>query len=322
MPDPDKKPSSGDATLDTVDDKGAPTPKEKAKDDKPDKKMWKVKINDEEKEIDEEELVRGYQSRAASSQAFQAAAEARKLQEDFEALKHNDEGAFRRIAARAGWSEEQAEAALSQHRKMRLMNDLGIDPNADAEDPDPVRKGTDKPKGGDFDLDALSVKVAEKLAPVLQKNFKVSTEHLDPKLQKVLGKLLFENLTGDLTTHLDKDEYTGKILRTASSRQKSAVNRMVQKETSRRSQAGDDITNPEVQKKIIQAVKIELQDLGVTPTTATPLRGLGSAATSAGGFHQSDTPKERPKEGMASSEYDEYLVDSLNRALLESASED
>jgi hypothetical protein len=81
----DKKIEAGATSVEKTPENVDEKPKEEVKPPAPEKKFYKVKVNGEEIEVDEEELTRGYQIRKASDRAFQEAAEMRKKAEAFSA---------------------------------------------------------------------------------------------------------------------------------------------------------------------------------------------------------------------------------------------
>lgn len=282
--------------------------------------LHKITVNGEEQEVTMEKLLEMAQKGEAADEKFREAADARQFRDDFDALKNNDEGAFRRVAKHLKWTEEQVGQALKMHKQAEIRSAIGMEDGADEgteggeEDPTPTRAREQ------IDKAALAKEVAAILGPVLQQNLKVTAQNLDPRLQKLMGALYEDGVKKNLDSELDSDEFYGKILGESGSSISEEVRLMLKEETDRRAASGDDLLQPKVRQAILQTVKSRLKRLKIDPLKPVPSTGLGSAGAGMQSLHQSKTPLERPEGGMASPDYDDYFDDMLARLSAERGS--
>lgn len=85
-------------------------------------RRYKVKVNNEELEVDEDELVRGYQTRKAADEKFREAAMARKQAEEFISLLKNEEEVFN-VLAKLGYDpKDLSEKYLVKQLEEELLS--------------------------------------------------------------------------------------------------------------------------------------------------------------------------------------------------------
>lgn len=291
--------------------------------DKPVEKRAVI-VNGVPKEVPVDDLVAAYQKTAGSDQKFQEAAALRReaetaiqFQKDFEAMQKNDEGAFRRVAEKMGWDQERIESTLAARRAAEIRAAVGGD-EGDDDDEEPAASG----KG--VDVRKIATEVAQLLAKSgMLPNTKqpVGFTNLDPRLQRALAAVVDQNVKQNLQSRVDSDEYLGKLMKDGSDEQRSTVTEWVREEARRRATDGRDIADPREITEMLTTVKSKLQALGVSPAKArVPSPGLGSSGGSFGTLHQSGKPIPRPEKGSDDPTYVDYLVQTLNAALLEDES--
>lgn len=86
-------------------------------------RKYKVKINNEELEVDEEELLRGYQTRKAADEKFREAAMARKQAEEVIALLKNEDSVFD-VLAKLGYDPRD----LSEKYLVKQLEEESLSP--------------------------------------------------------------------------------------------------------------------------------------------------------------------------------------------------
>jgi hypothetical protein len=88
----------------------------------PEPRKYKVKVNGAETDVDEQELILGYQTRKAADEKFREAAAARKQAEEFVAMMKN--GQFFEVAKKLGLDPR----ALSEKYLMEILEEESLDP--------------------------------------------------------------------------------------------------------------------------------------------------------------------------------------------------
>lgn len=251
--------------------------------------------------------------------------EAMALARDFEAMQQNDEGAFRRLAKKMKWDEQQIETALKMKKQAEIREAVGYTGDEDGDDAggDGQDQLLEPNQAPEIDTKRLAYEVAQMLAPIFQENMRVGVDQLDPKLKAGLLKLVQTNVDGILDGALDTDEILGTLVKDDDEGRASEIKTMIQEEKQRRVAAGEDLTDPKRVADLFQTVKKRLSRLKVSPVKPqVPILGLGSSVSSGQSLHQEGKPLKRPAEGAASPDYDDYLLRAVNEQLMKTPATD
>lgn len=250
-------------------------------------------------------------AKEAEAQAA-AAKSALELQRDFDAMQNNnDEGAFRRVAAKLGWNTQQIEGALQMRRQAEIRAAIG-EGEGGGSPPASEGAGDGETQYETVSAKDLAVEVGKVLLPALQKSMQVGVGNLDPKLRSALVKLVESNVEGSLEKTLDSDPQLSKLLKDDDAAFASEVSQLVKEEKQRRVAAGRDMTDPSELADLVKTVRGRISRLRIgAAKTDAPFVGLGSSGSGGDALHHSDQPPKRPKGGMDDPEYDNYLINAV-----------
>ena len=282
--------------------------------------LHEVVIDGETEKVSLEKLKAKYQKEEAADRKWQESAEKEKklgasvqFDTDMQTLQKdpNDEGAFRRVADHLGWDKTKIEGAVKLNRQAEIRSAFGED--GAEEGSEEAGEAGEAPQ---VNLDAIASKVAEKLFPVMQEKLQVGVSNMDPKTKRAFMTVVNKHLNATLDYAVDNDEVLGTFKKHGNEKQQAAVTRMVQEEAVRRASAGRDLTDSAVVKEVLQDVRSRVAELGVSPANKPePVPGLGASGGSGIGLHQGNKASERPKEGMASPAYGQYVWQQVAEAV-------
>lgn len=305
---------------------GAPGGEKKADEGSNEPVLHTITVDGKEEKLSVEKLIERAQKGTAAEKRMQDAAEAVQFQADVKAAQNNDEAAFRRVAPKMGWSEEQVEATIKARKKAEIQEALGGEKHGGIQEEQ--GQGQDDDDGDDLmDIDSVVKTVAEKLMPIMAKQIqdsKFGVGQLEPKLQKALFTLVDKDLSTSLEYAVDKDDVLGKFITSGSDVQKKAIRTAVRDAAMRRATEGRDLSQPDEVQHVLDSVKEQVAGMGATPANArVPYPGLGSSTSGSGTLHPDSKPAKRPDKGFASPlEMDEYLSDKLAREMAKVDSDD
>lgn len=286
------------------------------------KPTHKLVVKGQELFLTTEELVaraqKGINAEHETQKAVELQREMQGLQqfrEDAQAAAQGDMDAFRRYAKVVGLPQEIVDATVQRHQTAKIREAVGSASTEESEDDD------DGSQGGGLDVDQLVTKVAERLFPALEAKMKKMTvgfNNLDEPIRVNLAKLVGKTVEENLSTALDNDPYFGKFFKRGSVDQKKTMRSRIEGEVRRRVQSGQDLSDPTLVKELLQEMRSEYEALGIRPAgESTSFTGLGSSSGGFPNLHQSTTPMARPKEGMNSFAYDEYVSNKIASKLQE-----
>lgn len=283
------------------------------------KPMHKLVVKGQEMTLTTEELIARAQKGINAEQETQKAVELQKSMEELQRFKEDalaaakgDMSAFRRYSKAVGLPDDVVESTIERHNAAKIREAIGTDDDEEGQD--------DTPTGG-LNVDQLVTQVAQKLFPALEAKMKKMTvgfNNLDEPIRVNLAKLVGKTVEENLSTALDKDPYFGKFFKRGSADQKKVLRSRIEGEVRRRVQTGQDLSDPTLVKELLQEMRGEYEALGIRPAgESTSFTGLGSSSGGFPNLHQSTTPMARPKEGMNSFAYDEYVSNKIASKLQE-----
>lgn len=280
----------------------------------------KVKGREETRQFTQEELTATVQKAMYAEQQMQGAAEALKLVDDMQAMKAGDVGAFRRVAKKLGYTDEQFAQFMDAQQGAQT----------------PAGKGTQTPQnaggeGGDDVqslIEEITQAVAAKLAPQMNpKRGPVGLEDLDPRVAKAIRFTVGDKVDGLVKKIIDEDKVLGEYVIKSTDKQRAAIHKLVRERVQRRVSSGEDLWDPETVNAAIQETRQHLDEIGFRPQgeksqNPAPFLGLGPAGKDAASssFHP-DKPVKRPEGGLNSPDADAYILDRLQRAAMQIDSE-